>query len=266
MDPIKNSFSKVKRDIDELKQEISNIEFKIAKNNNQMLEMCKIIKDINKKIVDLAEKQDSTQKHINQTLSTHISTHRDLFKALKHQNLGISTRNEGASTDRQTDRQTHRQTQKTPQNPRNKRFQRPIKQENQSYIHQKNQITMDEPENQENKKKEGDSVKNAADILDSLDNIKKEIRHKFKRLTDQEFSIFSSIYQLDEEKGYTTYKTLAQRLNLSESSIRDYVRRVINKGIPLEKTKINNKSIRLSISSNLKKIAKLPTIMKLRDI
>ncbi|MBU2104789.1 MAG: helix-turn-helix domain-containing protein [Nanoarchaeota archaeon] len=96
--------------------------------------------------------------------------------------------------------------------------------------------------------------------------MKKEIRLKFKRLTDQEILVFSTIYQFDEEKGFSDYKTISERLNLTESSIRDYVRRLIHKGIPIEKTKINNKSIILKISENLKKIATLSTILKLRDL
>lgn len=99
-----------------------------------------------------------------------------------------------------------------------------------------------------------------------MDNLKKEVRLKFKRLTDQEFSVFSTIYQLSEENGYTDYKNLSIKLGLTESSIRDYIGRLIKKGIPVEKTKINNKSIRLSISPNLKKIATLPTIFKLREL
>ena len=115
----------------------------------------------------------------------------------------------------------------------------------------------------ENKK---DSIDNAIEVLNSLDHIKKEIRLKFKRLTDQEFSVFSALYELDEEIGHTNYKTLSNKLNLTQSSIRDYIGRLIKKGIPIKKNKINNKNIQLTISKNLKKIATLPTILKLRDL
>jgi DNA-binding MarR family transcriptional regulator len=106
----------------------------------------------------------------------------------------------------------------------------------------------------------------ALEILNSLDNIKKEIRNKFKRITDQEFLVFSTIYQLEEEAVLIDYKSLSKKLNLTESSIRDYVGRLIKKGIPVEKTKINNKMIRLSISEKLKKIAPLPVIFQLREL
>jgi DNA-binding MarR family transcriptional regulator len=143
--------------------------------------------------------------------------------------MPISTRNGGVPTDKQTDKQTHQQTEISPKT---------------SEI----------------------SIENAARILDSLDTIKKEIRLKFKRLTDQEFLVFSALYQLDEETSHVEYKTIAEKLKLSESSIRDYIGRLIKKGIPVDKKKINNKQIALSISKNLKKVATLPTILQLRGL
>ena len=53
---------------------------------------------------------------------------------------------------------------------------------------------------------------------------------------------------------------------MTESSIRDYIARLINKGIPVEKTKINNKTIQLKVADSLKKAASLATILKLRDL
>jgi predicted transcriptional regulator len=69
-----------------------------------------------------------------------------------------------------------------------------------------------------------------------------------------------------EEAEDPDYYKVAQKLNLSQSSIRDYVQRMINKGIPIEKEKLNNKKIILHISPNLKKIASLNAIIKLRDL
>ncbi|MGK0208825.1 MAG: hypothetical protein ACI83O_000079 [Patescibacteria group bacterium] len=104
-------------------------------------------------------------------------------------------------------------------------------------------------------------------IFDSLDDIKKEIRAKFKQLTPQEMLIFSTLYTL-ENQGIQDigYSILAQTLNLTESSIRDYVNKLIKKGIPLDKQRINNKTIVLKVDNNLKKVATLPTIRKLREI
>jgi len=78
--------------------------------------------------------------------------------------------------------------------------------------------------------------------------------------------VFSTIYQLEEENGFADYKSISEKINLTESSVRDYVSRIIKKGISVEKKKLNNKNIQLIISNNLKKIASLPTILQLRDL
>ena len=110
------------------------------------------------------------------------------------------------------------------------------------------------------------SIENAAEMIKSLGDLKKEIYKKFKKLTEQEWLVFLTIYQFDEEIGYSDYKILAEKLKLTESSIRDYVARLINKGIPIDKTKLNNKNIRLNIAQSIKQIASLSTIITLRDI
>ena len=127
-------------------------------------------------------------------------------------------------------------------------------------------VSTDRQTNRQTNRQTQNSIENAAEILDSLDSLKKEIRIKFKRLTEQEILVFSSLYQLEEINGFANYKSLAIKLNLSESSIRDYIRRLIEKGIPIEKNKLNNKSIQLNISNSLKKIATLSTILQLREI
>ena len=109
-------------------------------------------------------------------------------------------------------------------------------------------------------------MENTLQILNSLDSLKKEIRLKFKHLTEQELAVFSAIYEFDDEIGFSDYKSLSLKLNLTESSIRDYVGRLVKKGIPVEKRKIRNKNIKLNISQNLKNIASLQTILSLRDI
>ena len=170
------------------------------------------------------------------TVPTDTPTHPTHFKPQKDQILGISTGNEGVPTDRQTNQQTNQHIEKT----------------------KKIELV--------DYKKEDDSINNAAKFLESLDSLKKEIRLKFKRLTNQELKIFSTIYQLDEENGYSDYRMIANKLNLTESSVRDYVGKLIKKGIPIDKIKINNKAINLSVSQNLKKVASLPTILQLVDL
>ena len=233
---IKNAFSKVKQDITNLydeilsiKSELSDIKllFKGLDNNLNSFNFTKT----------LSSTDNSTSLPQNQTNSkntTQNTTVPQEIEGLKHQNLTTSTGNEGVSTDRQTDRHADRQTQKSTQN---------------------------------NKENIESNLHEASIILNSLDRLKKEIRLKFKHVTTQEMAVFSTIYQLEEQKQQpTTYQETALKLRLSESSIRDYVQRMITKGIPIKKQKINNRKILLSISSDLKRIATLHTIIQLRGL
>jgi DNA-binding MarR family transcriptional regulator len=217
--------------------------FKRAKNDIDFLgsEISQIKQEIREIKHFLDEFATSTIRQINTThsvTSTDNSTHPQEIEGLKASNSSISTGNEGASTDRQTDRQTDNSTQKIGEIP------------------QKTQELNIEQ-----------NIQKASDILGSLDQLKKEIRLKFKLITPQEMSVFSTIYQLEEQKQQpTTYQEIAQKLGLSQSSIRDYTQRMINKGIPIKKQKIGNKKIVLSISKELKKIATLNTILQLREL
>ncbi len=210
-----------------------------------ILELKQEIKLLKEKIEQLSQlTQHSTTTKIS-TIPTQIPTqppiptdnqtqipakHPDFAPKLS-QNTQFSTGNKGVPTDRQTDKQTDRQKENT---------------------QQKDEIT------------DFERVKR---ILDSLDSIKKEIRLKFKRLTPQEMKVFSTLYSF-EDQGIEeiTYKLLADHLKLSESSIRDYVNKLINKGIPILKTRLNNKKIILKIEEDLKNIASLSTIIRLREL
>ena len=228
MDKVKDAFINVRSDIDYLNSEIGKL-------HSEMNKITKILEQITSKIENISENNtQNTPTHNNKipTSSTHPSTRQHSLEALKPLNSPISIGNGGVPTDRQTDRQTD-----------NKHL---------NYVEKANigQNIID----------------HAAEILDSLDSAKKEIRLKFKRLTDQELLVFSTLYQFDEESGYVDYKILARHLNLTESSIRDYIGRLIKKKIPIEKVRINNKNIQLKISNNLKKIASLSTILHLREL
>jgi cell division septum initiation protein DivIVA len=225
MDQIKDAFQKVKQDIDSLNQEVSSIKQFLQENKERLLSLDKTIQELTNKIEKLP-KNLSFLTPTETPLSSTIPTHNPTH------NLPLKALNDkkmGISTGNDgvpTNKQTNKQT---------------------------------------NQQTEKSTFGDAVEILNSLDNIKKEIRQKFKRLTDQEFLVFSTIYQMEQEGG-VDYKAVSQKLNLTETSIRDYVGRLIKKGIPVEKTKINNKLVQLSISNSLKKIASLPIILQLREL
>ena len=179
-----------------------------------------------------------TQLTIPTDTPTHIPTNQQSIEPLSIGNERVSIGNEGVPTDKPTDRQTNQQTDNYPE-----KFAQSIEKDPLSEFEKANKI------------------------LESLDNIKKEIRLKFKRLTPQEMLIFTTLYNLQEQNlEEITYKLLANNLNLSESSIRDYTNKLLKKGIPVLKVRQNNKKITLEVSPDLRKIASLSTIIQLRDL
>lgn len=228
MDPIKEAFSRIKQDINFLKQEIFNLKTELQ--NLQFQQTIPTDNPTN------TFNQTDNQTHL-QTIPTQDCT----LQGFSRQNINISTGNGGVPTDRQTIRQTDNQTENGSHNIRNTLP--PVG---------KDPIS---------------EFKRANEILSSLDNIKKEIRFKFKSLTPQEMLVFSTLYSLQEQKiSEITYKLLANNLTLTESSIRDYINKITKKGVPIEKIRQNNKKIVLKVSPDLQNVATLDTIIRLREL
>ena len=231
MDSIKEAFQKIKQDIEILRLSIEELAKEMIFFQEEMEKIKKATENLYLNNPAYAEKNPA-DRYIFPTNPTQIQHINNLYRPLKARNTNISTGNEGVPTDRQTNQQTDRQT------------------ENPLFLQKSTIRTMND----------------SLEVLNSLDNIRKEIRLKFKSLTDQEILIFSAIYQMEDETGFADYKSLSQKLNLTESSIRDYVGKLIKKGIPVDKNKLNNKIVCLNISKNLKNAVSLQTILALREL
>ena len=166
-------------------------------------------------------------------------------------------------TTQQTDKQTNKQTTPTHILP----IESPYHQNSNTSIGNEGVPTDKQTNRQTDKQTHYSEFKQANNILESLDSIKKGIRLKFKRLTPQEMLVFSTLYALEEQNNTEiTYKALSIQIGLSESSIRDYINKLTKKGIPIKKIRQNNKIIHLKISQDLKNIATLATIQNLREL
>ena len=217
--------------MDPIKEAFTKVKQDISILQNEIISLSTQLSDLNQALDRQTDKQ--TDRHINQTDLEEIQTDNHPLEALKSPISEFSTGNEGVQTDRQTNRQTDRHIENT------------------------------------HKTQENDQINNlqkVSEILASLDEVKKEVRVKFKKLTNQEMAVFSAIYSLEEKGLLVDYPLLAQNFSLSESAIRDYINKIIQKGIPLHKTKENNKKITLNIDPDLKKIADLAIIQHLRDL
>ncbi len=230
-DLIKEAFTKVKEDISLLKEQLSSI---VSDLNNLKQSLSQQKSQPTNQPTQLPT-EDPSQQTNNQVNPTHNLN--ELYKlplnSLKRSNLVISTGNEGVPTNKPTNQQTNQHTGN---------------------------------EGVPTKISSIDHLERVSELLESLDSLKKEVRFKFKKLTEQEMMVFSAIYNL-ESKGFNVdYSLLSEHLKLTEISIRDYIHKLLAKGIPIQKTKENNKKIILSIHSDLKKIASLQAILTLRNL
>lgn len=88
-----------------------------------------------------------------------------------------------------------------------------------------------------------------------IQELKNDLENKFNQLTNQEFLVFLTIYQLEEELGRPViYVDLSTRLKLSTGCIRSYISSIIRKGLPIIKQKVNNKIITLKIHQDFKEL------------
>jgi len=213
-----------------IKEDISNLRDEIIQIRQEIKDIRFSPPGINQTHIQTNQAQNTPNIPQQTNNQTHIQTNQAQnipIQASYTSNIDSSIGNKGVPTDKQTHTQTDQQTTNFPIS----------------------------------------ELKQVNNILNSLDSIKKEIRLKFKRLTPQEMLVFSVIYAL-EDQNYPeiTYRIVAKETALSESSIRDYINKLINKGIPITKIRQNNKTIILKISEDLKKIATLATIQNLREL
>lgn len=101
---------------------------------------------------------------------------------------------------------------------------------------------------------------------DDVQMLKKELNSRFLSLTEAQFRVFMSIYQLEEEKGNpVTYADVAKHLMISQSSVRDYISDLILRNIPLTKYKSPNRKIYLSIKKEFRNLKILENLLALRE-
>jgi len=101
-------------------------------------------------------------------------------------------------------------------------------------------------------------------LQENVERLKRALHDSFKKLTKQEFVVFSTLYQMEDElKRAVGYSELAVRSNLTPNSLRDYVSKLIIKKVPIIKEKHNNKQILLKIAPELRNIETLSNLIRI---
>jgi len=248
---IKESFKKIKEDVFFLQQELVVLKQEI----NQKFDEIKEILQNNVQNNTFNNRINRPDTSLTQDRhSTHNPAHNLMNYALKPKDFHSSIGNEGVPADRQ-------QTDNRQTNGLKQTFNIQNEEEIISDFSQSSQSSSSSP----NFPTSPDYFKfsSPSSISNLLNNLKKDLGEKFKRLTKKEFLIFSVLYTLEEETGKVTYSDIAKRTGLTESSIRDYISRLVNKKIPIIKEKINNKLVILRISKELKDLATLDKLSRL---
>ncbi|MBI5797998.1 HTH domain-containing protein [Candidatus Woesearchaeota archaeon] len=100
-----------------------------------------------------------------------------------------------------------------------------------------------------------------------IDEIKRSLNKVFNSLTNREFKVFMVIYSLEEQHASpTTYAELAQFLDLSSSSIRDYVSELLRKGVPIKKEKSRNGVAYVSVLKEFRDLNLISKLLAFRNL
>jgi predicted transcriptional regulator len=241
IDPVlKESFDKVrvetnfiKTDLFLLRQELEILKKEFSERNETLYS---VLNQLNHQIVDLtdalktiAQKQIERDLYIKSNTSTTDLQHSNTYP-LKNEGIKpyllSSNGNEGVPTNPQ---QTHN---KPTHNPTH------------DFMNKFPQVPKPESLN--------------ISVKEIVSSMKSDLKKKFKALTRQEFYVFSVLFSLEQELNRAlSYKDIAIKANLTESTIRDYIGRLIARGIPIIKEKVNNKEILIKVSEDLRNLASL---------
>ncbi len=100
-----------------------------------------------------------------------------------------------------------------------------------------------------------------------IEEIKQSLNKIFLTLTNREFKVFMAVYSLEEQHSSpTTYAELAQNLDLSASSIRDYISELMRKGAPLKKEKSRNGLAYVSVLPEFKSLNLISKLIAFRNM
>ena len=93
-----------------------------------------------------------------------------------------------------------------------------------------------------------------------------ELDQKFKGLTKRELSVFMTIYQLEEESGFSgvTYRDIANRLKLSLSTTKGYVTSLLYKKMPIERQDLISGKSQFFVKKELRELSIIKKLIELR--
>jgi hypothetical protein len=91
-------------------------------------------------------------------------------------------------------------------------------------------------------------------LVEEFKSLKNKLNSSFKALSRQELKTFLTLYELEENGLNPSYKAISYKMQLSEPCIRAHICSLFKKGIPIEKTKVNNRLTLIFIKKDFKSL------------
>ncbi len=98
-----------------------------------------------------------------------------------------------------------------------------------------------------------------------LSGLKEELTKTLTSLTDREISTLLAIYDIESEGLDVSYSHLAQKLKLSENTIRVIIMSLLNKNAPVTKERYFNRKVFLSLNKEFKELNLLQKLLVIRN-
>src|SRR3989344_679011 len=222
---IKNAFSKVKEDINQISEEFSSLKALLVAQKDE--------------INNLKAKLNLLEKTIND-LKNHISTGNDgVNQSINH----LINQSINQSSDEKTPNSSKwlKNEDKRPYDDNNDHLDHPL-------FHEKilNQSINQSPNNQSFNQSLNQMQKNPIKQLTN------DINKVFLALSKQELKLFLTVYQFEEDGLEPSYRAIGDKMQLSEHCIRSHISAMFRKNIPLTKKRLNNKMILIFIPPDFK--------------
>lgn len=100
-----------------------------------------------------------------------------------------------------------------------------------------------------------------------VEEIKTRLNKVFYSLTNREFKVFMAIYSLEEQHNSPiTYHELAKHMDISASSIRDYLSELSRKGTPVKKEKSRNGIVYISVLPEFRDLNLISKLIAFRNM
>jgi len=210
---LKNSFSKVKQDINSLQTRIDEVSQELAQQKQKIEEVIARLDELLKASKSTKIESSIGNEGVNQSINHLIN------QSINQQSFNQSNRQE------------------TPLKPKESIF---IGNEgvNQSFNQSINQQSFNQSINQSQEQQ----IKGVADAINLT----------FSSLSKQELKLFLTIYQLEDEGTEPSYYNLSLKMQLSEHCIRSHLSSLLKKNAPILKKRLNNHTNLLSISRDFR--------------